>query len=170
MDHRVFDNLARSFGSTASRRLAARALAGGACATVLGRLGLGAAEAAKCAVVGKPCKRGKQCCSGRCKGPKGQEKCRSGGHAGTCQPGQDSCAQTGEVFCNGTFDCVCHVTTSGANFCGNRFEGACAVCSTDAYCRSVTGPGSACVRLAGTAACPGCADTGTFCQLPCPRR
>ncbi len=163
MDPTHFDELTRSLTDGSSRRRLLQGLAGGALAAVAAALGVADAAATHwgCLHVGKPCRRDRQCCSGRCRGPKGNETCRAH-HEGTCAAAKDTCI-------TGTFDgcgggaCVCFRTTGGANFCGG--EGPCHACTTDRDCESVTGPGSACVDV-NHGICTGCGST-TRCVPPC---
>ena len=171
MDGRRFDAVAKVMAAT-SRRGALRALAGGALAGALGLVAPGHAGAKHfgCRDVGKPCSRGGQCCSGRCKGPKGKETCRAH-HRGTCTASQDICDQVDfpGSRCNGSGaadECLCYTTTGGARFCGRPSSEFCLPeesCRRDREC----GPDGACVDAG--AACGPCDGTGTFClREPCP--
>lgn len=161
MDVDWFDNVTRCAGSIGTRRSLLKGLGGGALAALVGRSGREAA-AAGCTKVGKPCRRGAQCCSGVCKGPQGKKTCR-GHDAGTCKAGQDSCAQ-GVILCNGAVNCACRVTTGGARICAT-LNSVCQSCERDIECEAGFGPGAACVR-SGTGICA-CGGNGNACVGRC---
>ena len=118
MDADRFDTLTRSVtGAATSRRRLLTAAAGSALATLAAALGVADAGAFHfgCRHVGKPCTRSGQCCSGRCRGPKGKKTCRAH-DVGTCTAEKDICL-TGGPRCGGADECECYVTTGGANVC-----------------------------------------------------
>jgi hypothetical protein len=120
--------------------------------TWLGAAGIavvGTAErslAARCLAAGEECRRGRQCCSGRCR----RRRCRPASGQGTCSIRKNTCRDVGSPLCGttgGSGGCSCHVTTRGTSFCGAGL--ACragGICTKDSDCDSVFGPGSACVR------------------------
>jgi len=174
MDDRLFDALTKSMVSTVSRRWMLRSVATGAVATALvsGFARLQPRESAAqeafahfgCRHVGKPCKRARQCCSGLCRGPKGRQTCRQH-NVGTCQAGQDRCANPTLGSCNGQPDCACFQTTGRGVFCGRVSTTECVECGLDADCAAVTGPGSACITTnGGNCLCP----SQSACMAPCP--
>jgi hypothetical protein len=162
------DDLARPFGKPVLGR---RAAIGAGIATAL-RLALGhdrrAAAGVGCRNIGKPCRRGGECCSGVCRGKSGQKSCRAH-HAGTCRPGEDHCREGFTAVCNNGENCYCVVTTGGAPFCGQLDVGACTACRRDADCAAQGFPiGSACIRMTGEF-CPLCPALGftSACIAPC---
>jgi hypothetical protein len=173
MDERRFDAFTRSISRDSSRRGTLRLLASGALAGLVTDFGSPHAEANHfgCHHVGKSCTRSGQCCSGRCRGPKGHKTCRAHG-AGICMTSQDACTQGdagNECGTSTAGACVCLVTTGGAPYCAQGT--ACFPCTKDKtkdptkQCYPGT-PGAACV------VCPGCQSAsnpdGTACALPCP--
>ena len=168
MDPERLDELTRTLGGTTSRRGGLRLLAGGALGAALGLLGRGEAGAFHfgCRHVGKPCTRSGQCCSGRCRGPKGKKTCRAH-DVGACTAEKDICL-TGGPRCGGAAECECYVTTGGANFCSSGV-GSCMACTTDTQCvRALAIPGSACVTVNHGPVCgTNCNGFQTACYGPC---
>jgi hypothetical protein len=168
MDANQFDALAKSWASSSRRRLLQ-----GVMAASLSGLGLLQGEEAganhfDCLHIGKPCRRSGKCCSGRCRGPRGEKTCRAH-HTGTCKTSQDTCVQgTAGNEC-GTSDtepattCYCYVTTGGAPFCAQSWG--CGPCKKDSESTGGIVPGSACV------VCPSCPADGnpdpTAYAIPC---
>jgi hypothetical protein len=104
-------------------------LGGGGLATLLARLDIG--EVTACHKAKKRCKRGSQCCSGRCK----KGKCK-----GNAKPPVDVCL--GREVQDACGDgCFCFESVNGAVVCGDASASG---CSTDAQCALLTGPGSIC--------------------------
>jgi hypothetical protein len=160
MDADRFDALTRTLtGEARSRRAVLKGLAGSAVAALAAALGFGDAEATHygCRHVGRGCIHDGQCCSSRCRGPAGQQTCRSH-HTGGCAPDGSYC--TTGARCGSGAAGYCWRTTGGAAFCGTA--GVCATCTKDSQCTVVTGPGSACVTEIGS--CFGCG--GTVCAAP----
>jgi hypothetical protein len=163
MDADRFDALTRALtGAGILRRAVLKGLAGSALGALTMPLAPTSAGATHfgCRHVGKPCASSRQCCSSRCRGPKGHETCRAH-HVDTCTAAKDSCL-TAAPGCGGGH-CYCTRTTGGATFCSvGAIE--CMACSTDATCAAALGvPGSACV-IAHDGDCT-CASTA--CVRPC---
>lgn len=167
MDGSPFDDFARSWRGTASRR---SVLAGFAAVAAASLPVSGVARKRKqkpqpnaygCLELGQKCGGNHAlCCSGSSQGKrpkKGKpDRRRCVGHnALTCQAEQDSCLQ-GNQTCgtNG----LCLHTTGKSSYCGT--SGICAVCQRDADCEALRGPGAACVIC--TAACPGTGGTACY--------
>jgi len=168
MDGHRFDRISKWLVTRNTRRSTVRALAAGAVAIGLGRLGLNEAAAKKkrkrkktlrknefgCVNVGKAC-RGKDanCCSGICqgkkpkKGKKDKSKCAAH-NVLDCAVGANSCL--GNVIACGT-NGHCNQTTGQASFCGGA--SACFACTKDVDCEPDFGPGAACI------VCDGCPST-----------
>jgi len=166
MDDRRFDAIIRSLSRELSRRGTLRLLAGGAFGGLLTDFGAPHAEAKHfgCQHVGRPCNRSRQCCSGRCRGPKDRKTCRAH-DAGICTTSQDTCAQGSAGNECGTapggLTCSCLVTTGGASFCAVATD--CSPCTKDRQCYDGLVPGAACV------VCASCSSSGGFtCAKPCP--
>lgn len=129
-----FDAVAKNLARAPSRRAFLLALAAG--------LGLRETAADACRLLGEPCRRNSHCCSGRCRGPAGNQTCR-GHDAGICT-GQTVCEVSLRCGSHGRgVGCFCFRTTGAAPFCG-RF-GACRVCDRDRQCEEDFGEGAACV-------------------------
>ncbi len=166
MDADHFDHLTRTLAAPASRRAALKGLTAGVLGVALGLLGIGETDATHygCRHVGKACRRDRQCCSSRCRGPKGAETCQAH-HEGTCTPAKDFCV-IGETGCSGGA-CACFRTTGGANFCAGG-GGPCMACSTDRECELAIGVGgAACVELNHADCSGGCGVATTACLPPC---
>ena len=170
MDALRFDTLTRALTRDSSRRVALQLLTGAALGGLLTAVGLLPAEATHfdCRHVRKSCTRSRQCCSGRCRGPKGKKTCRAHG-TGICTTSQDVCTQGeagNECGTSPAGACVCAITTGGAPYCTQGT--ACFPCTkdTDTGCFGGTLPGAACI------VCPGCQSAsnpnGTACAQPCP--
>jgi hypothetical protein len=96
MDDPRFDTLVRSFGTAYSRRRFSRLLGGLTAGGVL--TALGAPEAAAGSRPGgAPCKRGRQCLTGKCAGPKGSKRCTCSQNLPLCKQPTNSCQ---EANCN----------------------------------------------------------------------
>jgi hypothetical protein len=145
MDANRFDTLTRTLtGETRSRRRLLKGLTGGAVGAVAAVLDLTDTRAMHdgCRHVGKSCTRNGQCCSSRCRGPKGAETCWAD-NVGTYTIEKDVCLTTA-LGC-GAGACVGFRATGGANFCSLP-EAKCMTCSTDMECATALKvPGSACV-------------------------
>jgi hypothetical protein len=106
MDDRRFDNFARILAAgTASRRVTARLLAGGALAAVLGRIAIEEAAAAVCKQGGRRCTRNGECCSRTCR------------NRGTCRPCASAGICMGSTPCGPRDECVCYPTWEGPAKC-----------------------------------------------------
>ena len=167
MDATRFDTMTKTW-ALAPRRRVLGGLVGASLATGLRLTGVREAEANRfgCRDVGAPCRRGGNCCSGRCRGPKGSKTC-SAHHAGICLTSQDTCAQGGNGNLCGTTGattgatiCFCYITTGGASFCSG--VSACTNCTEDRQCEDSHGKGAACV------VCKDCAVGNTACAKRCP--
>jgi hypothetical protein len=165
MDATRFDAMTKSW-TLAPRRRVLGGLVGVSLATGLRLAGVREAEANRfgCRDVGAPCQRGRNCCSGRCRGPKGSKTC-SAHHAGICLTSQDTCAQGANGNLCGTKDggagiCSCFITTGGASFCSGT--SVCTDCTGDRECEDSHGKGAACV------VCKDCAVGNTACAKRCP--
>jgi hypothetical protein len=160
LDDRSFDTLARLIGAT-TRRAAVTALAAGALGLVLG-LRDAEAGAAGCLNPGRSCSRGKQCCSGLCKGPKGRKRCRTAPGQSICTIRDDTCRTDINRDCGvGPLACRCWTTTAGRAFCSESGSTGVAGCERDADCVAAVGAGAACVRGGGDCAFE------TICLRPC---
>jgi hypothetical protein len=97
-----------------------------------------------CVNVGNVCKKDAQCCSGICKGRKGNKKCKAH-DTGGCQPSDDICLTGLEGDCTtGTDEAgACVKTTGKAGYCFSR--GDCFPCRKDADCVPLCGPQAACI-------------------------
>ena len=163
MDAPGFDALTRALVTTGTRRRALRA----GLVAALGLAGgpLGVQGAAACRARGETCRRGSQCCSGLCRGPRGRKTCRRAPLQGTCTIASSVCAGTLTPCGNDNgFDCLCRVTARGTAFCGSLETGACIACGSNADCEQARpGSGWVCTR------CATCPDTGNrACIAPCP--
>jgi hypothetical protein len=145
VDNATFDGLTRSLVERPSRRGVAKALAGGALAAVLGRLGL--EEAAACVSTGRRCGKGKKCCDGA-----------------ACKHRRCGCPADVPAFIEGGTRVHCP-RTDDLNLCARRVSGApvcleanrsllCQACASDADCTpTVDGLARACVHA--TSLCDG---------------
>ena len=158
MKEQRFDALTRSLTRGASRRGTIRLLVGGALGGLLTDFGAPHAGAMHfdCRHVGKRCRHGQQCCSGRCRGPKGHKTCRAH-DVSVCKSGQDSCS-VGSLFCGSDLGCRCFTTTGDAGFCGTN--PVCSGCTRDVDCEGGSGPGAACVI------CPTCGGADATACIP----
>ena len=151
MDGGRFDDFARLLGR-ASRHATIRGLLGAAGGVVAPLLVADRAGANHfgCLHLGKPCKHGSQCCSGRCKGSTGKKKCRAHDKS-YCKASDNNCITdptAPHFLCDDGSDptnpCFCWLTTGKAPFCGG--PSACgSPCREDADCVADFGPGAACV-------------------------
>ncbi len=166
MDQTRLDSLVRRLAETTTRRHALRTLAAGALGLLGGTPG-GAWAAEGCLSEGKPCERGKQCCSGLCKGKKGKKACRRVPSQGICTNRMKICdGSSPHPDCGaGPLDCRCNTTLTGRAFCGSSLDTNAGItpCASDLECAQQFGNGAVCVRGAGVGPC-----TIDFCQLPCP--
>jgi hypothetical protein len=134
MDGVRVDRIARSLARTSgNRRTVAGLVLGGAVAGLPFRLGASGRRgraAATCRPLRGRCRRGGQCCSGRCKG----RTCRAG--PGTCALGRDFCADGSSAsLCNSPANCACYQTMGGQTRCGDATAlGVCDECTSDADC------------------------------------
>jgi len=138
VDNATFDGLTRSLVERTSRRGVTKALAGGALAAVLGRLGL--EEAAACVSTGRRCGNGKKCCDGAaCK----HRRCR-------CPADVPAFFEGGTpVRCPRTDDLnLCARRVSGDPVCLEANSGLlCQDCVSDADCPLMSdGTALACIR------------------------
>lgn len=183
MDGERFDQIVRTLGRGLPRRVAIKAVAGGALAAVLTRIGANEAAAA-CVPAGKRCERGDRCCAGAsCKGGKcacdrglkdcgkvctecctngdcPSRVCRNGScRAASCADGVKNADET-DVDCGG----ACPKCQDGKR-CAAAGDCVSGVC-TDGTCRAPACPDSVKngtetdVDCGGTA-CPACADGKT---------
>jgi hypothetical protein len=169
MDAPQFDRLDRSLTNTPSRR----GLLGGLAAT----LGLAAVQFPGAAAAKKK-RKNKRKGKKRCKGT--TSKCGKNGCCkpdqicvdgrcvtgqGTCAAGEDNCAVTRQIPCNGDL-CACFRSTKGETRCGDAVPDAtCGDCAADTDCAAF-GPGAFCAATFGDRCCSG--DLKGFCALPCP--
>lgn len=161
-----FDVLARSLASdNLSRRQALKLVGGALLGSMLGLLGSETAYATHfgCRHVGNRCRRGSQCCSGRCR----KGRCRAH-NTGNCPAQQDPCPST--TSCTpegGSTACTCFQTTGGARFCGGSFV--CFACTEDTFCEQQLGRGAACVVNCPGSFCRGQGQSSAaHCMGPCP--
>jgi hypothetical protein len=66
MESQQFDRIVKSLGQPASRRTAAKALAGGGLGAALTRLTTSGTDARTCRPNGRACEHDRQCCSREC--------------------------------------------------------------------------------------------------------
>jgi hypothetical protein len=171
MDGNRFDNLVKTMSvDPPSRRRVVAGLIGAALVGVAGprSIELAAAQEATargCLNEGRSCTRGKQCCSGLCKG----RKCRRAPGQGTCN-GENTCRVGVLTRCSLDPNCFCLITTRGASFCGDFAAATCSPCAGNSDCAAITGPGSACIRFDGRND-PDCdcrkQGSNTACMPPC---
>jgi hypothetical protein len=109
--------------------------------------------AAACLDNGARCKRGAQCCSGRCAGKKGKKRCKAAPVQGICTIADNACFgdQIPDVVCGvGAGQCFCFVTASGQSFCGDPGAGPGPgqdrSCRKDADCGPAFGRGARCIQ------------------------
>ena len=158
MDDGQFDLWTKALSHSRTRRATFRALTSGGVAS-LGWL-VHAPEAAACRKNGKKCKKGKQCCSKKCKG----KKCR-------CKPLEGACPGAGadHVCCpNAGSTVACSFMLNKAQCGPNGFRCLRAIdspCSDDCQCagelecdgspatRCCTGLGNACTEGTGESQC-----------------
>ena len=156
MDHERFDDAARAFGGSASRRAAFRLLASGALGGVAGLLGRDGI-AAGCKAAGGKCAKDRDCCSRRC--AKGKCTCAKNTHCKggkVCRQGKCVC-DTG-VACGPACPCP-DGQACGQGICGNPCDAS--KCEVPHYnadfgewvcADACTGPGNVCVD--GVCGCP----------------
>jgi hypothetical protein len=115
MDAQQFDTLARTLGSTATRRTALKTLTGGTLAAMIG-LRSGDAGAATCRRRQGSCTKGRQCC-----GHKHGVVCQPLATGSTCASGRRCCGRDGASCPNGNCDCCAGFACNVANFTCVRF-------------------------------------------------
>jgi hypothetical protein len=155
MEGELFDGLTRAFSRAATSRRGL--LAGAALGSLVTAFGAPRVEATHfgCKDVGERCRKGRNCCSGRCK-----NKHCVGHNAGTCTAAQNFCATDAHACGAGGNTCLCLRTTGGANFCASN--GTLTTCTKDRECVKALGSAdAACVDFTG------CSTAGTRCALPC---
>jgi hypothetical protein len=126
----------------------------------------------------KPCRKGEQCCSGRCKRKKrkcldcasgttycaAQEKCVAPGQCGVSCP-------TGTADCNGDGSCETNTTNSNqhcgscGNACGSGKSCVNSVCTDNTTCDPACTGGRVCTGSPGFCTCPD--DNPTLCNGQC---
>ena len=134
--------------------------------SLLAVAGAGQQAVAACKQNRKPCTDRNQCCSGVCRGPRGNKKCRAAPGQGTCTTDIDTCEIGGQVaFCGDPSQgCSCFIRPNGAAFCADTTTFDCLPC---AQCPT----GTTCVRARNglCVACPvGTGATEVICVKPCP--
>jgi hypothetical protein len=165
LDGNRFDATIKSLAvRSSSRRGLLYTLAGAAVRARFGLRGgcpVGAATTG-CRQDGKECRRGNQCCSGRCK----RGACRPAPKQDTCAVNREFCKVGAPGRCGvGDSECGCFRRLNGAAFCaGDLPLIECTDCTDEKGCR----PGFDCLRARGSF-CPGCAAQGltTVCARPC---
>ncbi len=178
MESQTFDALSRWIASRSqSRRTTLSLIAAGLLGVASSRFSdtSGEAAAGGCRAAGRRCRRGRQCCSGRCIGRKDRKRCRGWAKPGAqprptpsppvpgiCQQGESLCRDGSAAACGD--GCSCFQAVSGVGFCGRFRRGA--VCQQDADCVALGLPENAiCARSDG----PNCEiETATLCAVPCP--
>jgi hypothetical protein len=137
MDEARFDALSRSFSTTYSRRGVSRLLGGVTAGSLLTTLGVMQAEGGS-RPGGAPCKRGRQCLTHKCVGPKGQKQCTCSQELPFCQEPSNPCQK---ATCD-TVNQRC-VTTNRPDddSCGNNLNCSGGVCGKEPGC---VGAGSLC--------------------------
>lgn len=129
LDAERFDRMVRECRLLApgSRRVALRTLIAGAFVGAALLPSGAPPAAAACLKNGKTCKRGKQCCSAICKGPRNGKTCRPAPSQGTCTiETPRTCVDGGDIECGA--GCTCLQTVSGRPFCGSRSSIGCRAC------------------------------------------
>jgi hypothetical protein len=130
MDDARFDALAKTLGTTHSRRRLARLVGGLSLGGVLSALAVGEAVAAL-RRGGSPCTRNRQCKTGACVGPAGNKKCRCSRTFPACKQPTNPCQRAACDFA--TKRCVIRTKANGAA-CGTDracCRGACVDTSSD---------------------------------------
>jgi len=147
MDDAHFDTLIRSFGMTYSRRGFSRLLGGVTAGGLL--TALGATEAAGSRPGGAPCKRGRQCLTRQCVGPKGQKQCTCSQKFPFCLEPRNPCV---EATCD-TVSQQCATTNKpDDDSCGDNLNCSGGVCDEEPGCGgagqlcSLASPGSCCSK------------------------
>ena len=92
------DGIAKTLARGQSRRHVLRLLGGTVLSTTLGATVRARAEAAAgtCKSSGRKCKRGKDCCSGRCR----NRRCRCSNFERRCRTNSDCCQGGGTAYCD----------------------------------------------------------------------
>ncbi len=165
MDPHRFDALVRHLSDAPHPRRSVLRLAA-ALTSLLVFAGAGQPAAAACKQNQRPCTGGNQCCSGVCRGPRGNKKCRAAPGQGTCTIETNTCLIGGQAAaCDPglTGTCACFIRPNGAVFCADATTFDCLPC---AQCPT----GTTCVR-ARNGLCVACAAgtgaTETICVKPC---
>jgi hypothetical protein len=147
MDDARFDTLIRSFGMTYSRRGFSRLLGGVTAGGLL--TALEATEAAGSRPGGAPCKRGRQCLTRQCVGPKGQKQCTCSQKFPFCLEARNPCL---EATCD-TVSQQCATTNKpDEDSCGDNLNCSGGVCGEEPGCGgagqlcSLASPGSCCSK------------------------
>jgi hypothetical protein len=165
MDGTRFDGLVKALTSESRSRRSVLRLAA-ALAGLLAFAGAGQQAAAACKQNRRPCTGGNQCCSGVCRGPRGNKKCRAAPGQGTCTIETNTCVIGGQAAaCDPglTGTCSCYRRPNGAAFCADNTTFDCLPC---AQCPV----GTTCVRARNgiCVSCPvGTGATDTICVRPC---
>ena len=127
-DTEYFDGIVKMLAAGQDRRRVLRLLGGTVLSTVLGATLRAGADAAAgtCRGPGKKCKRGNDCCSGRCK----NNRCRCSGFERRCRTNSDCCQGGGTAYCDLRCldrDCdTCAATDQPTGYCKD-----------DSYCGGV---------------------------------
>jgi len=155
MDGPRFDSFARVWAGI-PRRSAIRAVLAAALAG-LPTLSGARPAAARCLPFRKPCRFGRQCCSGSCRGKRGKKTCRRVFSQGTCTIERNACLQGVAAACGAPgSSCFCFITPQGTSFCGRgNTVNSCEQCAQQF-------PGRLCFPQSG----PQCGPFG--CLEPCP--
>lgn len=137
MDDARFDTFIRSFGTAYSRRRLSRLLGGVAAGGLL--TALGATEAAAGSRPGGAlCKRGRQCLTGKCAGPKGNKQCTCSQNLPFCKEPANPCQVAN---CN-TVSQRCETTNKpDDDSCGDGLNCSGGVCGKESGCQ---GTGESC--------------------------
>ncbi len=179
MDQTKFDNLARLFGSTRSRRQVIKGLVAGGAGGALVATGLvrtmGQASAQTCMEDGEACVSGRDCCSENCDGTTGfcytpeETICLVDGDA--CSQGRDCCSENCDGttgYCYTPEEIICLVDgdacSQGRDCCSGNCDGTTGYCYTpdEAVCLV---DGDACSQ--GRDCCSGNCDATTgYCYTP----
>lgn len=157
MDAGRFDRLAQTWVVHSRRRalLAALAAALGGPLALLNQRQV----TAGCREPGRDCRRGHQCCSGRCRGQRGEKKCRRVSSQDICSIRAAYCATAHSPTLCGE-DCGCWQRANGTAFCGSLIV---VTCAEDGKCANCP-IGSVCVN--GRLCCP--VGGHAICVQPCP--
>jgi hypothetical protein len=163
MDARQFDGFVRRLANGASRRRVLGLLVAGGLGGTLSLRERQVAEA-RCRPRNRKCN-GICCPKGTfCSNPSTQQ-CVS--LQGTCDAGDNFCADgTDATRCGGGI-CFCWQTFGGKTRCGTSITG-CGTCTGDGTCVTQFGAGSFCVKpKVQSNFCGNCAANAGFCAAPC---